>query len=1098
MVIVFAFILLVVRFSTDDIVTELMQRRAYTANRELVNYVRTLQDSALMWAEAVSHDDNFIHYIINGDTDEIARYIDDYSMNMDSASVCDANGIIIVGSHSGMAGFNMSENIAVSAALRTGASSRSIEELITNGSFSICASAPIFYGGRLIGAVNFTYDLEKDSVLDLLSEEDGSSFTVFNGSTRINTTVLDSNGERATGTTAGENVVAAVIHRGEIYQGRQAVLGRIHEVCLSPLESGERVVGMLEAACDISVIIKKQGNMNNLIIVAFLMSLAVAAIIIILSKRAYQKNDMLNEKLFAEKEASLGMLEKMLHTMDCFIYVTELETDRILFVNDGMIKGFGLTGNIKGEHCWKHFQKGFDKRCDFCPKNKLEVNPEGTIVWEERNSVTGRYYRHIDRIIDWSDGTKVHFQQCDDVTELKSALALEKQLRQETLMASISRSFLSDTSINDLITENLRLIGEFMEIPQALFFSMEEDGTTLTCRNEWIDPKLGLASRIGGILPLKDPMLSMIAAFKPGTGKDSCLHSNDPVIKEAMAPYRVSFKNYIATPVFCRGKMIGVIDFSRVDDGGQWSESDINLTTLFAATLSGVFERDAMERQYSIVENTPSIILYVDPDGNLAYFNPALINVTGYSEEEIEADGFNLIFDEQTVREIKEIYIPQTLQNGIDSREVILKCKDGRRRILETSTFIAQKDTIAAIAVDVTEERALKAELIAAKEMAENASRAKSEFMSRMSHEMRTPMNAIMGMTYLARGAGNPEKMDNYLEKADSASRHLLQLIDDVLDLTGIEDGNFGLVHLDFSFKAMIDHLMDTVNMYAGEKKQKISVDIDPTIPDSLRGDEKRLMQAINNIMANAVKFTPNEGMIELKVSVLGEENRIITLQIEIADNGVGILKDQQQAIFNPFEQAYGGIDREFGGIGLGLPLSRRIIELMGGTIWVESAPGKGSKFIFTVKVGRGHSENVQPGSTGLADSSLEDKTALLVEDNKVNQEILVSMLANTNLNIECAEDGQEALDMFTANPSKYDIIFMDISMPVMDGVEATRRIRTHSAPEGARVPIIAVTANILPEDVKSYLAVGMNDHIGKPVDYKELMRKLEKYIHLL
>ena len=1102
LVLVFGFILLIVRLGTNDIITELMRHRAYAVNRELANYMRTIQDNAMKWAETMAHDNNLVHHIKSSDRDSLAAYFYDHTTaDMDTASICDTNGITLVRTNSDIWGDDISGNGAVSAALRTGSVSSSIEELKVNGRFSICTSAPVLDDGRLIGTVNFSYDLEKAGFLELLSEEDGSYFSIFNAARRINTTLLDIGGEPVIGTMANEDVIKTVLGEGNTYTGRLPMFGKTYEVCFSPIISLGQVTGIIGASCDIDLAIKKQHGMNLLIILAFLISMAGAGAFVLFSSRAAKTQSNMLERMLIEKETSFNIMEKLLHTMDSYIYVTELKTDNILFVNESMVKGFGITGNIKGEHCWKYFQSGFDKRCDFCPKYKLEISPDETVVWEEKNSVTGRYYRHIDRIIDWPDGTKVHFQQCDDVTELKSALALEKQLRLQTLMRSISGSFLSDADINTLITENLRLAGEFMDIPQALFFKLEEDGVTLTCRNEWIHPKLVLGSRIGSKLPLKEPMLSIISAFRPGEGKSACLHSNDAAIKEAMSPYRVNFRNYITTPVFSKGKMVAVIDFSKDDSGENWSESDINLATLFASTLSGVFERDSMERQYSIVENTPSIVLYAGVGGSLSYFNHALIAATGYTAEELETDGFHLIFDEKTVRAIKETYIPQTLLNGSDHREVILRCRGGHERLLAITSFVVRKDTVAAIAVDVTEERRLRAELLAAKELAEYASRAKSEFISRMSHEMRTPMNAIIGMTNLARDTGEPKKREAFLEKANSASQHLLRLINDLLDITEIEAGNLNLVNSDFSFDAMLQNILNVVNMYVEEKKQKLIVDIDPSVPGVLKGDEHRLAKASCHLLLNAVKFSPEKGSVYFRVCSLGEENGRLTLQIEVTDNGIGISSENQEVIFRLFEQVDGGSSRKFAGAGVGLALSKSLVELMGGRIWVESEPGKGAKFLFTVKMERGCCEKFQGSDAKRVltqnepAGTFEDKTALLVEDNEINREIVMNMLNDTRINIECAENGRQALDIFTANPEKYDIIFMDINMPEMDGMEATRRIRALDGSAGKHVPILAVTANVFPDDVKKYIASGMNDHIGKPVDSADLLHRLNKHI---
>jgi CheY-like chemotaxis protein len=204
-----------------------------------------------------------------------------------------------------------------------------------------------------------------------------------------------------------------------------------------------------------------------------------------------------------------------------------------------------------------------------------------------------------------------------------------------------------------------------------------------------------------------------------------------------------------------------------------------------------------------------------------------------------------------------------------------------------------------------------------------------------------------------------------------------------------------------------------------------------------------------------------------------------------VIDNGIGISKEKQSIIFTPFEQADGGIDRQFGGVGLGLTISKNVVELMGGEIWVESEPGKGSKFAFTVKL------KIPADRPAV----FNGKTALLVEDNEINREILIALLEETQMRLECAENGLEALELFSADPSKYDIIYMDINMPVMDGIESTRRIRALGIPEGAAVPIVAVTANALPEEVETYISAGMNDYVSKPVELATLLGKTSKYL---
>jgi len=691
----------------------------------------------------------------------------------------------------------------------------------------------------------------------------------------------------------------------------------------------------------------------------------------------------------------------------------------------------------------------------------------------------------------------------------KYASLSERQLNQQILMANISRRFLSDTDIDLMITDTLRMVGEFLNIPQVLLFWLGDDGFTMTCRNEWINPKLGLASRIGGKMPLKEPMLSMIKSFRPDSGEDACLSSNDEVVKKAMAPYRVSFKNYIATPVFIKGEMCAVIDFSREDSGTKWSESDTSLATLFASTLSGVFEREAMGRKTSVVENSPIMIFYSDAKGNLVYANPAASAVTGYTSAELKTGGFNLILGESDLRDVKNLYIPQTFKKGMIKHETVIICKDGQRRLLEVTSFIVEGGMIAAICMDLTETRALETELIKAKDNAEQASRAKSDFLSNMSHEMRTPMNAIIGMTSIAKKAENNERKDYALNKVEESSKHLLGIINDVLDMSKIEANKFELTPVEFDLRSLLQKAVSFVRLRMEEKQHRFSMNVENNVPLFYIGDDQRLTQVITNLLSNAAKFTPEDGEIGVKVSMAGEKDGICELCFEVSDSGIGISPEQQEKIFNIFEQAESGTTRKYGGTGLGLAISKRIVELMGGQISIDSDLGKGSRFIFTVKLLRDKNDSFQQSggenTSGFSSAARKGEFAgrklLLAEDIEINREILVSLLDETGLIIEIAENGREALEKIAADFNSFDLIFMDMQMPEMDGLEATKRIRTFEANMSKmgspvkRIPIIAMTANVFKDDIENCLAAGMDDHIGKPLDIDTVYEKLRKFL---
>ena len=502
-----------------------------------------------------------------------------------------------------------------------------------------------------------------------------------------------------------------------------------------------------------------------------------------------------------------------------------------------------------------------------------------------------------------------------------------------------------------------------------------------------------------------------------------------------------------------------------------------------------------MIKQSSIVENSPHFILYYSYEGELSYVNPAASTITGHTPAAIMAGGLELIFDAKTAKAIKDKYIPDTLKNNTARFEVNMKRKDGGIRILSFISFTAENGNIGAIAQDVTEIRILEAELITAKEQAEQSNTAKSEFLARMSHEMYTPIHAIMGMAYMAKDSGSHDEITECLDEIENASRHLLQLIGDIFDMSSLEKNTLTLEETQFSFNAMLGNLLKSLQPEIEEKQQTLSHKVDPLIPDALIGDEKRLTQIINNLLLNANKFTGKQGKIQLDAGVSGEEDGAIVLKIEIRDNGIGISTEKQATIFTSFEQADGSLTREYEGTGLGLSISKHLVEMMGGRIWVESEPGKGAKFIFTVKLKGALGAESAHGGIDYSDINFTGKTMLLVEDAEMNRDILIAMLEDTQIQIDCADNGLQAIELFAASPGRYDIILMDINMPGMDGLETARRIRALNEPEGALVNIIAMTANVFSDDLEKCREAGMNSYIVKPVDYNEVVHKLNQFL---
>jgi CheY-like chemotaxis protein/anti-sigma regulatory factor (Ser/Thr protein kinase) len=363
-------------------------------------------------------------------------------------------------------------------------------------------------------------------------------------------------------------------------------------------------------------------------------------------------------------------------------------------------------------------------------------------------------------------------------------------------------------------------------------------------------------------------------------------------------------------------------------------------------------------------------------------------------------------------------------------------------------------------------------------------------------------------MTAIGRSSKTKEKKDYSFDKIDNASKHLLGVINDILDMSKIEANKFELSPVSFNFEKMLNKVINIITFRVEERRQNLFVTIDKNIPSGLVGDDQRLAQVITNLLSNAAKFTPEEGTIRLNACLLPENGDLCHLQISVEDTGIGITNEDKARLFCSFEQAEAGTARKYGGTGLGLSISRNIVELMGGKIWVASEPGQGSTFTFTALLQRETNKPKTLSSRNSTDNQAQTSdqvpddfsgySLLLVDDVDINREIVLTLLEPTNIYVECAENGIQALRMFEKAPDKYDMIFMDVQMPEMDGYEATRRIRALEAPQAKSIPIVATTANVFREDIEKCLEAGMNVHIGKPLDFNEVLEILRKYLQTI
>ena len=381
---------------------------------------------------------------------------------------------------------------------------------------------------------------------------------------------------------------------------------------------------------------------------------------------------------------------------------------------------------------------------------------------------------------------------------------------------------------------------------------------------------------------------------------------------------------------------------------------------------------------------------------------------------------------------------------------------------------------------------------------AENANKAKTDFLSNMSHDIRTPMNAIIGMTSLIRhDAGNKAKVIEYADKIDISSQHLLGIINDILDMSKIEAGKTVFKYTDFSMPDLIEELNTIFQPQIAERNQTLMVIKENIRHEWVNGDQVHLMQIFSNLLSNAVKYTQEGGKIQFLVEECETKSSVYAkYRFLVSDNGMGMSADFKETIFDPFTRAEGSVTNKIQGTGLGMAITRNLVEAMGGTIDVESELGQGSCFEVLIDLriaeDRSVSSTVQEEKNEQNDNIFQGMRFLCAEDNELNAEILTELLKIEGAECTICENGEEILKTFEKSaPGDYDMILMDVQMPVMNGYEATKAIRRSSHELAKKIPIIAMTANAFSEDIQHSLAAGMNAHVSKPVE----MRVLEKTI---
>ena len=834
-----------------------------------------------------------------------------------------------------------------------------------------------------------------------------------------------------------------------------------------------------------------------------------------------------------------------------------------------------------------------------------------------------------------------------DISEtVKNEQKMNERLLHQNILSEIAMSSIRSTDFEQLVNDAMALLSELLQTEKMLFLLDDPDKKQFVGRYEKVfDPAwatVGQPYSYIGSEELYAHVMNSDFVFFPDA---SALPRKSQVIFP-------NSKSILLVPMMIENELIGLLYCGTITRLAHWTEQELAAVKLASGILSNAFGRDNSNKRLegtqgmlrSIIDNSPGGIFWKDLNlrylgANRSYAQTVGMNSPGDLTGKQDRDFLEPMWaarleeeDRHIIETGREVLYREERNSAvghpddwISISKILLRNDDG------------QPMGILGLCDDITQRKHNEERLEEAILLATEASSAKSDFLSRMSHEIRTPMNAIIGMTKIGQTTDDPQRMQYCLEKINDASRHLLSLINDILDMSKIESGRLELVEEGFDFERMLENVCNVIGLKSEEKHQNLFVNVSQNMPRRVVGDELRLAQVLTNLLSNAVKFTPDKGNIKLEIKLLpkGESGESV-MYTAVTDSGIGISPEQQTKLFTSFEQAEGSIARRFGGTGLGLAISKKIVELMGGHIGVRSEVGQGSCFFFTANLtpddntirrvvydksvysslrvlvvdddfevldyfkrvladfemcsdyassgeeamslaqaasaaGAGYDivfvDYLMEDMDGIATTcalkqiignsvhvimiSISDWSAvenaataagiarfiqkplfrssifnainelvirkgiwqegslleasqgqtfsrchlLLVEDIEINREIALTLLEDTLLNIECAETGQAALQMFEANPNKYDLILMDIQMPVMDGLTATRRIRALPHPRAALVPIVAMTANAFKEDVDACKAAGMWDHISKPIDVEELHMKVGRYL---
>lgn len=806
-------------------------------------------------------------------------------------------------------------------------------------------------------------------------------------------------------------------------------------------------------------------------------------------------------------------LESIFNEMTEVLYSLLLPEYKISFITPSLLTVFEVSPEAfsndfslwkkiivpEDDHVVKTIEESLTKRHSFEVSYRIKT-PSGQIKWVNNR---GKY------ILD-AHGTPIRLDGVviDKTKEYTVQDTLNQELRLQEALIDIASTYinLDPKDVENTIHHSLEKMGLFVNADRAYIFDYNFDKGTTSNTYEWCNK--GISPEIENLQDIPvDYLPQWVSQHKKGEALyipdvSALEDTGDGGLKSILEPQGI--KSLIAIPMIDGKELIGFVGFDSVLEHYIYSEKEKRLLFLFGQMLINIRNRQRWddhiriqeEKYRNIIANMNLGLLEVNLDDQIIFANQSFCDISGYSLGELKGKkAASLFVAKDSIEVISEKNKKRAL-NISDGYEIEVKNKNGHTRwwfVSGAPNYNDKGQLIGSIGIhlDITDQKQLEQELAKAKSFAEAAAKAKELFLANMSHEIRTPLNVIIGMIRQLTKENLTEDQHFYVKQSESSAKHLLTILNNVLDIAKIESGDMEILSHHFSPSALMYNVHSIMYSQAMDKNLSFILNVPPDIHPVLIGDDTRLRQVLINLIGNAIKFT-HQGRIMLNAEVVHQTSTYQTIAFEVSDTGIGMSAQFITRIFDKFSQEQNASNRKYEGTGLGMAISHDLIQLMGGKMKVTSVKDEGTSINFILTFPLGNADQLISKSQHIKEDTYQGYTALLVEDNEMNRFIAMQSLDFLGFTTIQAENGKIAIEHIKQN--KFDLILMDIQMPIMDGVEATTYIREVLK---LKTPIIALTANAFKHDIELYLNKGMNDYVTKPYDEQDFFRKIEHVLGL-